>query len=112
MSLCTNVQSAELSNAHYFGNSSFVEAGSKSTEELSVKLEQSGASIVAVNNQSYEISSLNDKKDIFISGSLDKACAQGKLIQQISTAKYNQTYNSTSHNISSYLKNEICTRAP
>ncbi len=104
MSLCSGVQSAEVSNAYLSKTSAGV--------ELSVKLHEAETSIVAANNQSCEISSLNDKKDIFINGSLDKACAQNKFLQQIFTSKYNQLYSCSSHNISSYLKNEICIRAP
>lgn len=104
MSLCTGVQSAEISNAYL--------AKAASDVELSVKLHEAETSIVAAGNQACEISSLNDKKDVFTNGSLDRACAQNRFLQQLHTSKYNQLYSCTSHNISSYLKNEICIRAP
>jgi|InofroStandDraft_1065614.scaffolds.fasta_scaffold04542_1 hypothetical protein len=81
-------------------------------EELVINSDKSEHAIAAGNNQRQEISNISSRKNNFNGGSLDKTSAQRKLIQQIFTAKYNKTLYSNSHKISSYLKNEICTRAP
>lgn len=107
-SLNSGVQSAELSNADVYLSTAAVPAA----EELYIKLQNSGAYIVAPNSLSCEITVLKDKKNIFMSGSLDRACPQNKSLQQIFNTKHNNLSNSNSHNISPYLKNEICARAP
>lgn len=81
-------------------------------EELFVNLDGKTNAIFAANNQKNEISSLSSQRNNSFNGTLDKIAAGSKLLQQIFNAKYNKTLYSTSHKISSYLKNEICTRAP
>lgn len=81
-------------------------------EELSINFDHTTNAISAANNQKYEISATSSHKQNSYNGTLDKAGTQSKLLQQIFTANYNKTLYSTSHKISSYLKNEICTRAP
>ncbi len=72
----------------------------------------SETSIAAVNTGNLELSAIQDRRNNQSFGNIDKSNAQNKLIQQIFTAYYNKLFYSTSHKISSYLKNEICTRAP
>ena len=81
-------------------------------EELVINSDKSEHAIASGTNQRQEISNVSSRKNNFSGGSIDKASAQQKLIQQIFTAKYNKTLYSNSHKISAYLKNEICTRAP
>lgn len=81
-------------------------------EEIGVQPDENETFFVSSNTQSAELYSQNERKDSFLGGALDKTSAQNKLLQQIFTSKYNKAYHSTSHKISSYLKNEICTRAP
>lgn len=80
--------------------------------ELSMNNDTKEQAIASANSQRQEISNISNRKNNFSGGSLDKAAAQQKLLQQIFTANYNKTLYSNSHKISSYLKNEICTRAP
>ncbi len=68
--------------------------------------------IAAVNTRNLELSALQDRRSPQGFGNIDKSSAQNKLLQQIFTSNYNKLYFSTSHKLSSYLKNEICTRAP
>ncbi len=110
-SVCVNAQSLQAPEINSFGYMSAVET-SVPVEQFCAKLVNTDAVLVASNTQASELSALNDRRDNTFSGSLDRACAQNKLLQQILNANYNQLYNSTSHNISSYLKNEICARAP
>ena len=111
MSLCAGGQCAELYNLNPDG---YISTGvvKPAEEDLYFKLKNSGISLVAPGSQSCEITSLKDKKDVFMSGSLDRACTQNKSLQQIFNTKHNNLSNSNSHNISPYLKNEICARAP
>lgn len=81
-------------------------------EELLVNLDNRNNAISASNNQKYEISATNSQKNNSYSGTLDKVAYGSKLLQQIFTTNYNKILYSSSHKISSYLKNEICTRAP
>ena len=81
-------------------------------EELVINSDKSEHAIASGTNQRQEISNVSSRKNNFSGGSIDKASDKKKLIQQIFTAKYNKTLYSNSHKISSYLKNEICTRAP
>ena len=61
MSLNSGVQSAELSNADVYLSTAAVPAA----EELYIKLQNSGAYIVAPNSLSCEITVLKDKKKYF-----------------------------------------------
>ncbi len=110
ITLCPNVQSAQSFAGQNVLAPAILESASHGFLHESAARED--YSIVAVNNSGFEISAINDRKDIFANGSLDKGCAQNKFIQQVFSSKYNQTITSKSHNISSYLKNEICTRGP
>lgn len=69
-------------------------------------------SIVQSNSQNQKIISATDKKDSFGIGSIDKISEQNKYLKKFFISKYNKIYLSSSHKISPYLKNEICTRAP
>ena len=80
--------------------------------DISQNVKSSEAYVVSANFLPLEISSGCERDEVFINGTLDKSSSQNKLLQQILNAKYNQQFIATSHNISSYLKNEICTRAP
>lgn len=99
-------------NAADFNSTQQIINSATQQEELFVNFDGRTNAISATNNQKNEISSLNSQKNNSFNGTLDKATAGSKLIQQIFTAKYNKSLYSTSHKISSYLKNEICTRAP
>lgn len=81
-------------------------------EELVINSDKTEHAIASTNSHRHEISNLSNRKNNPGSGSLDKASAQRKYIQQIFINNYNKTLYSNSHKISSYLKNEICTRAP
>ena len=69
-------------------------------------------SIVAANSNGLELSALKDNKETYSGGNIFKSSAQYKFLQEIFSKNYNKVYLSTSHKISPYLKNEICTRAP
>ena len=69
-------------------------------------------SIVQSNSQNQKIISATDKKDGFGIGSIDKISEQNKYLKKFLISKYNRILLSSSHKISPYLKNEICTRAP
>lgn len=107
--LCPSVQSAEFCSANFYAPTI---VNLISGEVVYEKIAGEDFSIVAVNSGKFEISAINERKDTFVNGSLDRGCAQNKFLQQIFSSRYNQTFISKSHNISSYLKNEICTRAP
>ncbi len=81
-------------------------------EELGIKPSDNETEFVAANAQTNELSAPNDRRNNFSGGNIDKTSAQNKLLQKIFSSNYNKTFYSTSHKISSYLKNEICTRAP
>lgn len=81
-------------------------------EEVLITPVKNESYLVPTNSRNYKITPANDKKDSYSRGSLDKTSNQNKLFQQIFYNKYNQLFLSTSHKISSYLQNEICTRAP
>ncbi len=81
-------------------------------EELILNTDDGKHNIVCTNRQRQEISNSSNRKNNFNSSSTDKATVQRKLIQQIFNTNYNKILYSNSHKISSYLKNEICTRAP
>lgn len=83
-----------------------------SAEVLAVQTKKNESSIAAPNFGNFELSAIQDRRNTQSSASFDKTGAQFRLLQQIFTDKYNKLYYSTSHKISSYLKNEICTRAP
>ena len=83
-----------------------------STQELHQTLKSSESYVVSNTFLPLEISASSEREETFANGFLDKNCAQNKFLQQIFNAKYNQLFLAKSHNISSYLKNEICTRAP
>ena len=82
------------------------------TQELHQTLKISEVYVVSNTFLPLEISTSSEREEIFVNGSLEKNCAQNKFLQQIFNAKYNHLFLAKSHNISSYLKNEICTRAP
>lgn len=82
------------------------------TQELHQTLKNSEVYVVSNTFLPLEISASSEREEIFVNGSLEKNCAQNKFLQQIFNARYNQLFLAKSHNISSYLKNEICTRAP
>lgn len=91
----------------------FIEAHSSQNNESSCfNKNNNETSIAAVNTRNLELSVLQDRKNPKSFGNIDKSRAHNKLIQQIFTSDYNKLYFRTSHKISSYLKNEICTRAP
>lgn len=81
-------------------------------QELYQTLKDSEFYVVSNTFIPLEISAGCEREEIFANGFLDKNCAQNKFLQQFINAKYNQLFLAESHNISSYLKNEICTRAP
>ena len=80
--------------------------------ELRQKFRDTKADIVTLNRQACAISVLNDKQGSFISASLDKLCKDNSSLHNLLISDYIVSYNSISHNISSYLKNDICIRAP
>lgn len=69
-------------------------------------------SITSANSQRHEISASTSRRDTFSGGLIARTSSQNKLLQQITSNKYNKTLFSKSHKISPLLKNEICTRAP
>lgn len=69
-------------------------------------------SIVQSNSQNQKILSATDRKDSSGMGSFDNFSGQNKYIKKFLSSKYYKIYLSSSHKISPYLKNEICTRAP
>ena len=80
--------------------------------ELSIEQEHNENVIVASNNRNYELSACHERRNSHVSGCLDRVVNKNKLLQQIFNNQYNKCFCSASHKISSYLKNEICTRAP
>lgn len=68
-------------------------------------------SIVSSNTTNYELSASQDKENSYNFGS-EKNVHRNRLICQNFINKYFKITYSISHKISSYLKNEICTRAP
>lgn len=112
LSLFINIQSAEFFNGlNSKQHTAVIEAQTVDVPELH-DLQQASAFVVAANIPNCEISSLSENKDIYINGLVDKFASQNRLLQQVFNSKYYLAYNSNSHNISSYLKNEICARAP
>ena len=99
-------------NVFYNAQTEIVDTITVPDEELSVKPTSSETEFVATNSVNHELSATNDRRNNFTNGNIDKTSPQSRLLQQIFTSKYNKTFYSTSHKISSYLKNEICTRAP
>ncbi len=81
-------------------------------EELNITPNKTENAITSSNAQNKELISFNDRKNSFGNGLSGKASLQNKLLQYYFYNQYNQLYISSSHKISSYLKNEICTRAP
>jgi len=79
---------------------------------LSEKLKVSESYVVSANFIPLEISAGHEREENFVNCSLDRGCSQNKFLQEILNSKYNQKILAKSHNISSYLKNEICARAP
>jgi len=69
-------------------------------------------SIAASNSNNHELVPFNERKDSFSNSTIFKSNNQNKLLQQFFYINYSQSYTGSSHKISSYLKNEICTRAP
>ena len=67
--------------------------------------------IASANNTGYELFALKSSSD---NGnfSLENGLADNRDYAQQFKVYLNKIMNSKSHNISSYLKNEICTRAP
>ena len=80
--------------------------------ELVVNPEHNENAVVAANNRGQEIYTCSDRRNSTIGGNFDRVLNKNKLIQSIFSDRYNRQLCSTSHKISSYLKNEICTRAP
>lgn len=109
IALCSYGQCGEL---HNVTRNDFVSNGVLVGKDLYIKIQSSGVSIVAPSNQSVEITSLKDKKELCMNGSFFGVCSPNRLLQQIFNSKYNQKYYSISNNISSSLKNEICARGP
>jgi len=85
---------------------------SSANDEIKFVTDNSENSIIASNSHNYEIISFNENKDSSGNCPIYKSNFQNKLTQQFLNLKYNQLFISNSHKISSYLKNEICTRAP
>lgn len=81
-------------------------------EELCINLDDKTNAIFVTNNSKNEISSLNLQKNNSFNGNFNKAATGSKLRQQNFAKKYNEQFYNSSYKISSYLKNEICTRAP
>lgn len=80
--------------------------------ELSIKPEHNENAIVASNSRNQEIYACSDRRNSLIGGNFDRIANKNKLIRTIFNDRYNKYFYNTSHKISSYLKNEICTRAP
>ncbi|MBQ8459282.1 hypothetical protein IJ541_04170 [bacterium] len=91
--------------------SSYVDYVKPLKQEIFVQNFQDNQAIVSSNSQNLVIYSSNDKKEIYIR-SLDKNAPKSRLLNHIFTKNYNKVFISNSHKISSYLKNEICARAP
>lgn len=85
---------------------------STADEVIKVLPDEFDNAISASNSKNHEILSLGDRKIYFGNGLVLKSSAQNKLLQQYFNKEYNKLFISSSHKISSYLKNEICTRAP
>jgi len=105
MSFCANPSCAHLKNSLVSDNIS------APAQVVFVTDNESENSVVSANSNVIEIFSSQDKKDQFL-GSVPKTSPQAKLLQQIFSKNYNNVFISNSHKISSFLKNEICTRAP
>lgn len=111
ISLATNAYGIDWHAQEFKTTQQVINPTTKHQEELTINFDIESNAISAANNQKFEISATNSQKNSH-NGTLDKTATQSKLLQQIFTANYNKTLYSSSHKISSYLKNEICTRAP
>lgn len=81
------------------------------SEILTNRINENENSIVSSNTTNYELSASQDKEGSYNFGS-EKNVHRNRLICQNFINKYFKITYSISHKISSYLKNEICTRAP
>lgn len=68
--------------------------------------------IVCANSKNFEIFVSKDNKETYSDGNVFKTSIQYKFLQIFFSKNYNKVYLSSYHKISTYLDNEICTRAP
>lgn len=87
------------------------EHSDSNSEFLTNRINENENSIVSSNITNYEISASQDKEGSYNFGT-EKNVLHNRLLCQNFINKYSKITNSISHKISSYLKNEICTRAP
>ncbi len=87
------------------------EHSDSNSEFLTNRINENENSIVSSNTTNYELSASQDKESSYNFGS-EKNVHRNRLICQNFINKYFKITYSISHKISSYLKNEICTRAP
>ncbi len=87
------------------------EHSDSNSEFLTNRINENENSIVSSNTTNYELSASQDKENSYNFGS-EKNVHRNRLICQNFINKYFKITYSISHKISSYLKNEICTRAP
>ena len=111
ISLAANAHGIDWHAPEFKPTQQVINSANQKQEELIINFDNKSNAISAANNQKFEISATSSQKNSH-NGTLDKTATQSKLLQQIFTANYNKTLYSSSHKISSYLKNEICTRAP
>lgn len=113
ISLAANACNINHPNFNVFNQPSEISAlETNPAEEFLISEECSENSIAAPNSQNHEIYTATLRKNTLTSGSTDRSATSQRLTQQIFISKYNKILYSSSHKISPYLKNELCTRAP